>query len=79
MAELYQTSTDNISLHLKNIYTEGKLDEKVTTEDHSVVRLERSHQVNRKLKHYNLDTIILVGYLVKSHVATRFRQWRRLI
>ncbi|HEB85466.1 MAG TPA: hydroxyacid dehydrogenase [Gammaproteobacteria bacterium] len=75
MAELFQTSTDNISLHLKNIYSEGELQESPTTEDYSVVRQEGSRQVTRKLKHYNLDAIISVGYRVKSHTATRFRQW----
>lgn len=75
MAELFQTSTDNISLHLKNIYAEGELDELSTTEDFSVVRQEGKRQVNRTLKHYNLDAIISVGYRVQSHTATRFRQW----
>jgi hypothetical protein len=75
MAELFQTSTDNISLHLKNIYLEGELDEQATNEDFSVVRQEGARQVNRHLKHYNLDAIISVGYRVKSHKATRFRQW----
>jgi len=75
MAELFQTSSDNISLHLKNIYAEAELDEKATTEDYSVVRQEGSRQVSRQLKHYNLDAIISVGYRVKSHTATRFRQW----
>ncbi|NOQ93552.1 MAG: hydroxyacid dehydrogenase [Methylophaga sp.] len=75
MAELFQTSTDNISLHLKNIYRESELDEKATTEDYSVVRQEGPRQVNRKLKHYNLDAIISVGYRVQSTTATRFRQW----
>ena len=75
MAELFQTSTDNISLHLKNIYSEGELQETATTEDYSVVRQEGERQVKRKLKHYNLDAIISVGYRVKSHTATRFRQW----
>ena len=75
MAELFQTSTDNISLHLKNIYSEGELQEAATTEDFSVVRQEGERQVSRKLKHYNLDAIISVGYRVKSHTATRFRQW----
>lgn len=75
MAELFQTSTDNISLHLKNIYSEGELQETATTEDYSVVRQEGERQVTRKLKHYNLDAIISVGYRVKSHTATRFRQW----
>ena len=75
MAELFQTSSDNISLHLKNIYVEGELDENATTEDFSVVRQEGSRQVTRSLKHYNLDAIISVGYRVQSHTATRFRQW----
>ncbi|NOY72554.1 MAG: virulence RhuM family protein [Gammaproteobacteria bacterium] len=75
MAELFQTSADNISLHLKNIYSEGELQESATTEDYSVVRQEGERQVKRKLKHYNLDAIISVGYRVKSHTATRFRQW----
>ncbi|ODS23965.1 hydroxyacid dehydrogenase [Candidatus Endobugula sertula] len=75
MAELFATSPDNISLHLKNIYGEGELDEDLTTEDFSVVRQEGVRQVKRKLKHYNLDAIISVGYRVQSHTATRFRQW----
>mgnify|MGYP003640627324 CR=1 FL=1 len=75
MAGLFQTSGDNISLHLKNIYAEGELDEHSTTEDFSVVRQEGSRQVTRQLKHYSLDAIISVGYRVQSHTATRFRQW----
>lgn len=75
MADLFQTSTDNIGLHLKNIYFEAELDEISTTEDFSVVRQEGSRQVKRNLKHYNLDAIISVGYRVQSHTATRFRQW----
>ena len=75
MAELFQTSTDNIGLHLKNIYAEQELDELSTTKDFSVVRQEGNRQVSRNLKHYNLDAIISVGYRVQSHTATRFRQW----
>jgi len=75
MAELFQTSTDNISLHLKNIFEDKELEEEATTEDFSVVRLEGERQVRRNLKHYNLDAIISVGYRIKSHTATRFRQW----
>ena len=75
MAELFQTSVDNIILHLKNIYEDKELEEIATAEDFSVVRLERQRQVRRNLKHYNLDAIISVGYRVKSHTATRFRQW----
>lgn len=75
MAELFQTSSDNISLHLKNIFAEGELTEIATTEDFSVVRQEGSRQVKRQLKHYNLDAIISVGYRVQSLTATHFRQW----
>ncbi|MFC6327368.1 RhuM family protein [Alloalcanivorax gelatiniphagus] len=75
MAELFDTSTDNIGLHLKNVYAEAELDEAATTEDFSVVRQEGKRQVRRRLKHYNLDAVISVGYRVSSRRATRFRQW----
>ncbi|TVO65338.1 Fic/DOC family protein [Spiribacter aquaticus] len=75
MAALLDTSTDNIGLHLKNIYKDGELHERATTEDFSVVRQEGARQVKRRLKHYNLDAIISVGYRVSSMRATRFRQW----
>ncbi|MCH2558414.1 MAG: virulence protein RhuM/Fic/DOC family protein [Alcanivorax sp.] len=75
MAELFDTSTDNIGLHLKNIYADAELDEAATTEDFSVVRQEGKRQVRRRLKHYNLDAVISVGYRVSSRRATRFRQW----
>lgn len=75
MAELFGTSSDNISLHLKNIYKEQELQEAATTENFSVVRQEGKRQVQRQLKHYNLDAIISVGYRVSSVQATRFRQW----
>ncbi|MCK9506466.1 MAG: virulence RhuM family protein [Porticoccaceae bacterium] len=75
MAELFATSTDNVSLHLKNIYAEQELGEEVTTEDFSVVRQEGKRQVQRSLKHYNLDAIISVGYRVSSSRATQFRIW----
>jgi len=75
MAELFGTSSDNISLHLKNIYKERELQEAATAEDFSVVRQEGKRRVRRQLKHYNLDAIISVGYRVSSAKATRFRQW----
>jgi prophage maintenance system killer protein len=75
MGELFATSTDNISLHLKNIFKDKELEESATTEDFSVVRQEGKRQVKRQLKHYNLDAIISVGYRVNSSRATRFRQW----
>ena len=75
MGLLFDTSVDNIGLHVKNIYTESELDEISTTEDFSVVRTEGSREVCRTVKHYNLDTIIAVGYRVNSKRATAFRQW----
>lgn len=69
MAALFQCSADNISLHLKNIYDEGELDEAATAEDFSVVRDEGCRPVRHSLKLYNLDAIISVGYRVKSKAA----------
>ena len=75
MADLFETTVDNVSLHLKNIFADGELDETATTEDSSVVRQEGNRQVTRQVKHYNLDTIISVGYRVSSKRAVLFRQW----
>ena len=75
MSELFDTSIDNIGLHLKNIYKEKELNEISTTEDYSVVRQEGNRNVKRNIKHYNLDAIISVGYRVSSLKATKFRQW----
>ena len=75
ISELFATSTDNVSLHLKNIYSEQELVEDATTEDFSVVRQEGTRKVKRTLKHYNLDAVISVGYRVNSSCATQFRIW----
>lgn len=75
LADVFDTSTDNISLHLKNIFADGELSELATTEDSSVVRQEGKRQVTRQVKHYNLDAIISVGYRVNSKRAVLFRQW----
>jgi hypothetical protein len=75
MAELFDCTTDNISLHLKNIYTDGELNENSTTEEFSVVQQEGTRKVKRKTKFYNLDAIISVGYRVNSRKATHFRIW----
>lgn len=75
MAELFHTTTDNISLHLKNIYSDEELVESATAEDFSVVQNEADRLVRRKLKFYNLDVIIAVGYRVNSKRATQFRIW----
>lgn len=75
MATLFDCSTDNIALHIKNIYNEDELNEAATTEDYSVVRIEGSKEVKRRIKHYSLDAIIAIGYRVNSKKATQFRQW----
>ena len=75
MAELFDCSTDNISLHLKNIYNDGELNEISTVEEFSVVQREGNRDVRRKTKFYNLDAIISVGYRVNSQKATQFRIW----
>ena len=75
MAELFECSTDNIGLHLKNIYNDQELDIDSTTEKFSVVRKEGNRNVKRELEFYNLDAIIAVGYRVNSKKATKFRIW----
>lgn len=75
MSELFECSTDNVGLHLKNIYNDQELDIDSTTEKFSVVRKEGNRNVKRKLDFYNLDAIIAVGYRVNSKKATKFRIW----
>ncbi len=75
MAELFDCTADNISLHLKNIYKEEELNAEATTEFFSVVQNEGGRNVSREVKCFNLDAIIAVGYRVNSKKATRFRQW----
>ena len=75
MAELFNCSVDNISLHLKNIYNEGELIEEATIEEFSTVQIEGERSVSRKKRFYNLDAIISVGYRVNSRKATKFRIW----
>lgn len=75
MAELYQTTPQNITLHIKNIYAENELNENSTCKDYLQVQIEGSREVKRKKKHYNLEMIIAVGYRVRSHRGTQFRQW----
>ena len=75
MAELFQKDSDTVGLHLKNVYAEGELDEKSTTELFSVVQKEGKRMVSRQVKFYNLDAIISVGYRVNSKRGTQFRIW----
>ena len=74
-AELYQTTKQNISLHIQNVYEENELIPEATVKQYLTVRQEGTRTVKRLLDHYNLDMIIAVGYRVKSGVATQFRQW----
>lgn len=75
MAELFQTTKQNISLHIKNVYEEGELEENSTVKDYLTVQTEGKRDVQRKINIYNLDIIISVGYRVKSHRGTQFRIW----
>lgn len=75
LATLYQTTKQNISFHLSNIFKEGELDENSTVKEYLTVQEEGNRSVNRLVKHYNLDAIISVGYRVKSTIATQFRIW----
>src|SRR5690606_32604276 len=75
MADLFQTTKQNIGQHIKNVFEEGELDENSTVKKFFTVRKEGNREVQRELEFYDLDLIISVGYRVKSHVATRFRIW----
>ena len=75
MAELFDCSIDNISLHLKNIYGENEVDNKSTTEEFSVVQKEGEREVSRKVIFYSLEAIIAVGYRVYSERGAQFRHW----
>ena len=75
IAELYQTTPQNITLHVKNIYEEGELEEESTCKYYLQVQNEGSREVKRKAKHYNLEMILAIGYRVRYHRGTQFRQW----
>ncbi len=75
ISELYDCSTDNVSLHLKNIYKTLELDKNSTTEEFSVVQKEGNREIKRNIKYYNLDAVISVGYRVNSDKAIQFRRW----
>jgi Virulence protein len=75
MAELFQTTPQNITIHLKNIYEEGELSEEATCKEYLQVRIEGARQVRRNAKFYSLEAILAVGYRVRSPRGTMFRQW----
>lgn len=75
VADLFQTSKQNISSHVKSIFEKGELAPEVNVKKYLIVQQEGTRQVQRHLQYHNLDRILFVGYRVKSHVATRFRIW----
>ena len=75
MAELYQVDVRTINEHIGNILADGELDETATIRNFRIVRQEGNRQVQREIKHYNLDMILAVGYRVRSNVGIHFRRW----
>lgn len=75
MAKLFQTTPQNVTLHIKNIYKEDELREEATCKEYLQVRSEGVRSVHRPLKHYNLEVVLAVGYRVRSHRGTQFRRW----
>ena len=79
MVELFQTSKQNVSLHINNIYKEGELEKEATVKDYLTVQSEGARTIHRRVKYYNLDMIISVGYRVNTKRGIRFRQWANSI
>ncbi len=75
MAELFQTTKQNVSLHLQNAFEEGELPVDATVKQYLTVQIEGTRQVSREVDHYNLDAILSVGYRVRSQRGTQFRIW----
>jgi len=75
IAELFQTTPQNVTLHLKAVFAEGELAEVATCKDYLQVRSEGGREVTRKLRHYRMEAILAVGFRVRSHRGTQFRQW----
>ena len=75
MAEVFDSTPENVLMHLRNIFSSGELEAEATTKEFLAVRTEGSRRVRRRLKHYNLDAIISVGYRVNTRRGVRFRQW----
>ena len=75
MADVFETTPQNVLMHLQNVFADDELDEEATTKEFLLVRSEGGRQVRRRIRHYDLDAIISVGYRVNSRQAVRFRQW----
>lgn len=79
LIELFQSTKQNVSLHINNVFKEGELDKKATVKEYLTVRQEGNRTVQRNIAYYNLDVIISVGYRVKSQRGTQFRIWANSI
>lgn len=75
IAKLFQTTAQNITLHIKNIYEENEINQESTCKEYLQVQIEGSREIKRIAKHYNLEVIIAIGYRVRSHRGTQFRRW----
>ncbi len=75
LAELFDIGVNTVNYHLKAIYSEGELRPEATIRDYRIVRTEGARQIARQIEHYNLQAILAVGYRVRSHRGTQFRQW----
>ena len=75
LAELFAMTVANTNVHIKNILAEGELEEAATVKEYLIVAREAAREVERRIKHYSLDMILAVGYRVRSHRGTQFRQW----
>jgi hypothetical protein len=75
IAELFQTTKNNISIHTRNIFKEGELTPEATVKDSLTVQTEGERKVKRTISYYNLDLILAIGYRVRSPRGTQFRQW----
>ena len=75
LAQVFQTTRQNIGQHIKNIYEEKELDPSATIKKFFIVQTESDREVSRNIEHYSLDTVIELGYRVKSNIATNFRIW----
>ena len=75
MADVFQTTPENVLMHLRSVFSSEELEPETTTKDFLVVRSEGQRKVRREVRHYNLDAIISVGYRVHSKRAVRFRHW----
>ena len=75
LAEIYNTTQQNVSQHIESVYKDSELQKEATHKKFLLVQNEGKRQVKREISHYNLDIIIAVGYRVQSQIATRFRRW----